>query len=50
MWRLLKYLIFLAIFAAIGLVIYGYVGPIVFPADFAPPIVDYNEPVVLEAE
>ncbi len=50
MWRLIKVLIFLAVLAGLALVAYAYVGPIFFPADFAPPVVDVNEPVVLEAE
>ena len=50
MWKLIKALIFLAIIAGIGLLGYAYVGPIFFPADFAPPVVDVNEPVILEAD
>jgi len=50
MWRLIKFLIILAVLAGLTLVAYAYVGPIFFPADFAPPVVDVNEPVVLEAE
>lgn len=50
MWRLIKVLFFLALLGGIGLVGYAYIGPIFFPADFAPPVVDVNEPVVLEAE
>lgn len=50
MWRLIKFLIILAILASVALVAYAYIGPIFFPADFAPPVVDINEPVVLEAE
>lgn len=50
MWRLIKVLIFLALLAGIGLVAYAYIGPIFFPADFAPPVIDVNEPVILETE
>lgn len=48
MWRLIKVILFLVIVAAIGLVAYAYVGPIFFPADFAPPVTEISEPVVLE--
>lgn len=50
MWRLIKAVITIALLAGIGLVAYAYVGPIFFPADFAPPLVDINQPVVLEVE
>ncbi len=50
MWRLIKVVLILAILAGLGLVAYAYIGPIFFPADFAPPLVDINQPVVLEAE
>lgn len=50
MWRLIKVLLFLTLLAAAGLVAYAYIGPIFFPADFAPERVDFNEPVVLETE
>jgi hypothetical protein len=49
MWRFLKALFFLIILLAIGLVGYAYVGPIIFPADFAAPAQEVNRPVSLEA-
>ena len=50
MWRLIKFVIFLSILAGAALIAYAYVGPIFFPADFAPPSVDVNQPIVLEFE
>ena len=50
MWRLLKALIFLLLLAAAALVAYAYVGPIFFPADFAPPTQTINLPVTLDAD
>lgn len=48
MWRLIKAVFFLTLLAAASLIAYAYVGPIFFPADFAPPSEQVNEPVVLE--
>ena len=50
MWRIIKLLIFLTLLAAVALIAYAYVGPIFFPADFAPPTQDINLPVTLETE
>lgn len=50
MWRLFKALIFLAILAAIGLVAFAYVGPILFPAEFAAPQEEVTVPVDLDLE
>ena len=50
MWRLIKIVIFLSILAGAAFIAYAYVGPIFFPADFAPPSVDVNQPIVLETE
>ena len=50
MWRLLKVLIFLALLAAAALVAYAYVGPIFFPADFAPPSQTITQPVTLKTD
>ena len=50
MWRIIKALIFLVLLAAVALVAYAYVGPIFFPADFAPPTETINLPVTLEAD
>ena len=35
MWRLIKVILFLAVLAAIAFVGYAYVGPVLFPSDFA---------------
>ncbi|WP_438957257.1 hypothetical protein [Cognatiyoonia sp.] len=50
MWRLIKVLFFLCLIAAVVLVGYAYLGPIFFPADFAAPTSEFNQPVVLETE
>lgn len=50
MWRLIKALIFLIVLAGAGLVAYAYVGPIFFPADFAPPSEQVILPITLELE
>ena len=48
MGRLIKYLIYLSILAAIGLVVYAYIGPW-FGADFSAPQSQITLPVVLDA-
>lgn len=48
MWRLIKAIFFLTLLAGIGLIAYAYVGPIFFPADFAPPVVTITQPVELD--
>jgi len=48
MWRLIKTIFFLTLFAAIGLIAYAYAGPIFFPADFAPPVETITQPVELD--
>ena len=50
MWRIIKGLIYLTLLAGVALIAYAYVGPIFFPADFAPPTQDINLPVTLEAD
>ena len=50
LWRILKLLFSLALLGGIGLVIYAYVGPIVFPSDFAAPSQQVVEPIVLELD
>ena len=50
MWRLIKALIFLALLGGIALVAYAYVGPVLFPADFAPDREEITVPVTLETE
>ena len=49
MGRLIKYLIYIIILAAIGLIIYAYVGPW-FGADFSAPATEVRKPVVLHAD
>ena len=47
MWRLIKFLLILALLALVGLVIYAFVGPFVLPGDFEPPVREVTEPVDL---
>lgn len=47
LWKLIKLLLLLAILGAIALVAYAYVGPILFPSDFAAPTTSVTEPVTL---
>ncbi|MBO9440740.1 hypothetical protein [Phaeobacter italicus] len=49
MGRLIKYLLYIVILAAIGLVVYAYVGPW-FGADFDAPTEEVRKPVVLNAD
>jgi len=49
MGRLIKYLIYLAILAIIGLVAYAYLGPF-FGVDFSAPQSEIRLPVVLDAQ
>lgn len=49
-WRLIKLLFLLCILVGLALVIYAYVGPSLFPGDFAAPTQTIREPVVLELE
>ncbi|MBQ2263104.1 MAG: hypothetical protein II336_17300 [Loktanella sp.] len=48
MWRFFKAIIFLVILLAIGMVGYAYVGPWLFPADFAAPMQEVTRPVTLD--
>ncbi|MBM1218932.1 hypothetical protein JQU17_01880 [Ponticoccus sp. SC2-23] len=50
MWRIVKYLLILLILAGLALVAYAYVGPILFPADFAAPSEEVTAPVTLDLE
>lgn len=49
MGRLFKFLIYLIILAAIGLIGYAYVGPF-FGVDFSAPQGEISVPVVLDAD
>lgn len=48
MWRILKAIFYLVILVIIGFVGYAYVGPVLFPADFAAPAVEVIRPVTLD--
>jgi hypothetical protein len=48
MWRLIKFLFWLAVFAAIALIAYAYLGPILVPDQFTPPVTDVTAPVELD--
>ena len=48
MWRLIKLLLILGVLAGIALVAYAYVGPLVLPGDFEPPLREVSEPVDLD--
>lgn len=47
MGRLIRWLFYLAVLAAVALVVYAYVGPW-FGADFSAPSQEVREPIVLE--
>jgi len=47
-WRIVKYLLIILILAALGLMAYAFVGPVLFPADFAAPSEQVSAPVTLE--
>lgn len=48
MFRIIKWLFYLAVLGGIALVGYAYIGPF-FGADFAPPTREIRAPVVLDA-
>ncbi|MFT5067266.1 MAG: hypothetical protein ACJAXK_001567 [Yoonia sp.] len=48
LWRLIKFLLLLVILGGLALVAYAYVGPVLFPADFAAPAAVISEPITLE--
>lgn len=48
MWRLIKLLLVLVVLAGIALVAYAYIGPLVLPGDFAPPLREVTQPVALD--
>ncbi|WP_166582304.1 hypothetical protein [Rubellimicrobium sp. CFH 75288] len=50
MWRLIKVLLVLVVLAAVALIAYAYLGPLLFPADFAPPLREVVEPVDLDLD
>jgi hypothetical protein len=50
MWRLFKFLVWLAVLAALVLVAYAYVGPVLFPDHFVPAVSDRSAPILLELD
>ena len=48
LWRIVKFLFLLIILSGIALVIYAYVGPLFFPADFASPTAPVSLPITLD--
>lgn len=47
MWRLIKFLFFLIVLAAIAFIAYAYLGPIFMPDDFMAPQQEVIKPVTL---
>jgi len=47
--RLIKGLVVLVLLAALGVVAFAYLGPLLFPAEFAAPQQDIRLPVTLGA-
>ncbi|MCC7319770.1 MAG: hypothetical protein IT542_02205 [Rubellimicrobium sp.] len=47
MWRLIKAILALAVLAGIGFVAFVYLGPVLFPAEFAAPQTEVRLPVDL---
>ncbi|MBP1804423.1 hypothetical protein [Rubellimicrobium aerolatum] len=50
MWRLIKVLLVLAMLAGIALIGYAYLGPLVLPGDFAPPLREVTQPLDLDLD
>lgn len=50
MWRLIKFLLILAVLAGIALVIFAFVGPFVVPDWFQPNVQQVTQPVDLGLE
>ncbi len=49
-WKLIKLLVAVAILGGVGLVVYAYVGPVLFPSDFAAPAQTVTQDVTLNAD
>lgn len=49
-WRLIKALLLLAVLGAIALLCFSYLGPILMPDAFAPPVNQINQPVILDLQ
>lgn len=50
MWRLIKFILYLVVILALGLIAYAYIGPVFFPGDFAAPTQEVTTPVTLDTE
>jgi hypothetical protein len=50
MWRLIKFFFWLALLAAIALAAYAYLGPILLPDHFVPPVTEITAPVELDLD
>lgn len=50
MWRIVKFLLVLLVLGGLSLIAYAYVGPVLFPADFAAPSQQITAPVTLEVD
>jgi hypothetical protein len=50
MWRLIKFLLILAVLAGIALVAYAYLGPLLLPGDFEPPLRPVTQPLDLDLD
>ena len=48
LWRLIKLLLLLVILSGMALVAYAYVGPLLFPSDFAAPSEPVSQHITLE--
>ncbi len=46
-WALVKAALILAVLAVLGVLAYAYVGPMLFPDDFAAPATEETKPVTL---
>ncbi len=49
-WALVKLALILVVLGALGLLAYAYIGPMLFPADFAAPAQEVVKPVTLELD
>lgn len=47
MRRLIKVILILVVLGFLALVAFAYLGPVLFPAEFAPPLQEIRQPVTL---
>lgn len=47
MRRLIKLILILVVLGFLALVAFAYLGPVLFPAEFAPPLQEIRDPVTL---